>query len=158
MKKVIMISLSAFILSFFLISVNNLAFAEDTLKDILAKRYQLEKDVCKVIEVTINEGLNIRDVTRISIQLGHDVCLVIKCAIEAGGSLEQIINGAMEAGATSDVCSRCAIDAGADAIELAKIFERGLGYSPPLSAVLTPVEIGLPGGNQGGGVISPWTF
>ncbi len=158
MKKIRMIGFFAFILSFFLSSVDNLVSAEDTVRDILAKRYQLEKDVCKVIEATINEGLNVRDVTRTSIQLGHDVCLVIKCAIDARGSLEQIINGAMEAGATSDVCSRCAIDAGADAIELAKIFETGLGYSPPLSAVLTPVEIGLPGGNQGGGVISPWTF
>ncbi len=158
MKKAIIITFFAFIISYFLNVTDNSVFAEDTLKDVLTKKYQLEKDVCSVVKGAINEGLNVRDVTRTGIQLGYDVCLVIKCAIEAGGNLEQIINGAMEAGATSDVCSRCAIDAGVDAVELARIFETGLGYSPPLSAILTPVEIGLPGGNQGGGTISPWTF
>lgn len=157
MKKAIIIVFFAFI-SYFLNVTDNHVFAEDILKDVLTKKYQLEKDVCSVVKGAITEGLNVRGVTRTSIQLGYDVCLVIKCAIEAEGNLEQIINGAMEAGATSDVCSRCAIDAGADAIELARIFETGLGYSPPLSAILTPVEIGLPGGSQGGGVISPWRF
>ncbi|MEW6571047.1 MAG: hypothetical protein AB1390_07720 [Nitrospirota bacterium] len=153
-----------FLLTFVLFSVfvflafSGICLAEDTLKDILSKNYQEEKDICSVVKKTITEGMNAQDVTRTSIQLGHDTCLVIKCAIEAQGSLEQIISGALEAGATSDVCSRCAIDAGADPIAVAKVFETGLGYSPPLAAVLTPVEIRLPGGDPAGGVISPSAF
>jgi hypothetical protein len=158
MKRAIFTAIFIFtFFSFFMIS-NNFVFAKDTLRDILAKKYQSEKDICNVVKEAITEGMNTRDVTRTSIQMGNDACLVIKCAIEAEGNLEQIINGALEAGTTSDVSSRCAIDAGADAIEVARIFETGLGYSPPLAAVLTPIEIGLPGGNPAGGVISPWTF
>ena len=89
--------------------------------------------------------------------MGTNACLVVKCAIEAKGSLEQIIVGALEAGATSDVCSRCALDAGAEAQELARILELGLGFTP-LVTELTPIEIGLPGGGSGGGVISPSSF
>jgi hypothetical protein len=129
--------------------------AGENLKDILAKKYNEEKDICKVVKKVITEGLNTKEVTKTCIQMGHDACLVVKCAIEAQGSLEQIITGALEAGATSDVCSRCAIEAGADPVAVAKILETGLGYSPPLAAGLPAIEIGLPGGNKGGGTLSP---
>ncbi len=128
--------------------------AGGNLKDILAKKYNEEKDICKVVKKVITEGLNTKEVTKMCIQMGHDACLVVKCAIEAQGSLEQIITGALEAGATSDVCSRCAIEAGVEPGSVAKILETGLGYSP-LAAGLPAIEIGLPGGNIGGGTVSP---
>lgn len=133
-------------------------FAGDTLKDVLSKKYQAEKDICPVVKKTILEGQSSKDVTKTSIQLGHDACLVIRCAIEAKGQLDQVIAGALEVGTTSDVCSRCAIDAGADPAAVAKALETGLGYSPPLAAGLAPVEIGLPGGNRNGGNLSPSGF
>jgi hypothetical protein len=133
-------------------------FAEETLKDILSKKYMEEKDICHVIKKVINEGINVKEVTKTSIEMGHDACLVIKCAIEAEGNLQDIISGALEAGTTPDVCSRCAMDAGADPMEIAKALEQGLGYSPPLEAGLKTIEIGLPGGEVTGGVISPSSF
>jgi hypothetical protein len=133
-------------------------FAEETLKDILSKKYMEEKDICKVIKKVIKEGINVKDVTKTSIEMGYDACLVIKCAIEAEGNLQDIISGALEVGVTPDVCSRCAMDAGADPLEIAKALEQGLGYSPPLEAGLKTIEIGLPGGEVAGGVISPSSF
>ena len=141
-----------------LLLINNSAFAQETLKDILAKKYKEEKDICLVVKKAIAEGMNVKEVTKTSIEIGRDACLVIKCAIEAKGNLEEIIIGALEAGATSDVCSRCALDAGADPLEIAKALEQGLGYSTPLEAGLTTVGIGLPGGSSSGGVISPSSF
>jgi hypothetical protein len=134
------------------------AFAGDTLKDIISKKYHEEKDICPVVKETILEGQSSKDCTKTSIQLGHDACLVIRCAIEAKGQVDQVIAGALEAGATSDVCSRCAINAGADPAAVAKALETGLGYSLPLAAGLEPVEIGLPGGNRSGGNLSPSGF
>jgi len=134
------------------------AYAEDTLKDMLSKRYKEEKDICPVVKKSITEGINTQDVTRACIEAGHDACLVIRCAIEAKGNLEQIITGALEAGTTSDVCSRCAVDAGVKAGNIAKILETGLGYSPAFGAGLTPVEIGIPGGNNKGSVLSRSSF
>jgi hypothetical protein len=133
-------------------------FAQETLKDILSKKYTEEKDICNVVKKVIKEGLNTKDVTKTSIEMGYDACLVIKCAIEAEGNLQDIISGALEAGVTPDVCSRCAMDAGADPLEIAKALEQGLGYSPPLEAGLKTIEIGLPGGEVAGGVISPSSF
>jgi hypothetical protein len=133
-------------------------FAEETLKDILSKKYMEEKDICKVIKKVIKEGINVKEVTKTSIEMDYDACLVIKCAIEAEGNLQDIISGALEAGVTPDVCSRCAMDAGADPLEIAKALEQGLGYSPPLEAGLKTIEIGLPGGEVAGGVISPSSF
>ena len=141
-----------------LLLINNSAFAKETLKDILAKKYKEEKDICLVVKKAITEGMNVKEVTKTSIEIGRDACLVIKCAIEAKGNLEEIIIGALEAGATSDVCSRCALDAGANPLEIAKALEQGLGYSTPLEAGLTTGEIGLPGGSSSGGVISPSSF
>ena len=158
MTRIIFIAFVIFISFSFLIISSSFVFADDTVRDILAKKYQREKDICNVIKEAITEGMNTREVTGISIQMGYDVCLVINCAIEAKGNLEEIINGAIEYGATSDVCSRCAIDAGADALEVSRILETVIGYSPPLAAVLTPLEIGLPGGSPAGGFISPSTF
>jgi hypothetical protein len=132
--------------------------AEDTLKNILAKKYNAEKDICPVVKKSIMEGLGTKDVTKSCIEMGYDACLVVRCAVEAKGKLEEIIIGALEAGATSDVCSRCALDAGADPLEIAKALEQGLGYSTPLEAGLTTGEISLPGGSGSGGVISPSSF
>ncbi|MEW6052673.1 MAG: hypothetical protein AB1552_02635 [Nitrospirota bacterium] len=129
--------------------------AEETLRDVLARKFNENKDICKVVKNAISEGLNTKEVVKTCILMGHDACLVVKCGIEAEGSLEQIITGALEAGTTSDVCSRCAIEAGIDPGAVAEILETGLGYSPALAGGLTPVEIGLPGGAPGGGTLSP---
>jgi hypothetical protein len=143
--------------SLFLI-VQSPAFAEDTLKDMISKEFHKEKDICPVVKNAITEGQSSRDVTKTSILLGHDACLVIRCAIEARGQIDQVIAGALEAGTTSDVCSRCAIDAGADPAVVAKALETGLGYSSPVAAAPEPIGTGLPGGNSGGGKISPSGF
>jgi hypothetical protein len=143
--------------SLFLVA-QSLAFAGDTLKDMISKEFQKEKDICPVVKETILEGQSSKDCTKTSIQLGHDACLVIRCAIEAKGQIDQVIAGALEAGTTSDVCSRCAINAGADPAAVAKALETGLGYSSPLAAGPEPVEIGLPGGNRSGGKLSPSGF
>jgi len=143
--------------SLFLVA-QSLAFAGDTLKDMISKEFQKEKDICPVVKETILEGQSSKDCTKTSIQLGHDACLVIRCAIEAKGQIDQVIAGALEAGTTSDVCSRCAINAGADPAAVAKALETGLGYSSPLAAGPEPVEIGLPGGNRTGGKLSPSGF
>lgn len=158
MKRAILkFAIFSILISSFLM-INTVVFAEDSLKDVLTSKLKEEKDVCVIVKQSIAEGLDTKEVTKIFIDLGHDACLVIRCAVEGNGDLAQIINGALEAGATSDVCSRCAIDAGADPVEVARVLETGLGYSPPLAAGLTPIEIGLPGGNPGGGVISPSSF
>lgn len=152
--RIIVAFLTITILSVFPL-IHYSVFAEETIKDTLTKKYNQEKDICKVVKQTLTAGMNTKEVTKASIQLGHDACLVVRCAIEANGSLEQIITGALEAGTSSDVCSRCAIEAGADPAAVAKALEKGLGYSPPLAAGLPRIEIGLPGGNRGSGTISP---
>lgn len=154
MKKYKII-LFIFLISIFIISIS---YAQDNIKDIINAKYKEHKDICPVIKSAINEGLNIKDVVKTSIKLGHDACYVIKCAVGANANLEQILTGAIEAGTTSDVCARCAIDSGADPIAVAKILETGLGYSPPMAAVLGTIEITLPGGTPAGGVISPASF
>ncbi len=125
--------------------ISNTAFAGETLKDILSKKYKEEKDICLVVKKAIAEGMNVKEVTRACIEMGYDACLVVRCAVEAKGNLEQIIIGALEAGATSDVCSRCALEGGADPQELARIVE----------PEIAPIETRLPGGNSGGGYLSP---
>ncbi len=132
------------------------ASAEDSLKDTIAKQYAEEKDICPVVKKTVLMGINVKDIVKTCIQMGHDVCMVVKCAVETNSNLEQIVTAAIESGATSDVVSRCAIDGGADPKKVAKIFETGLGYSPPLAIGLAPVEITFPGGSSGGGSISPY--
>ncbi len=134
------------------------AFADDTMKTNVQKKYKETKDICNTVKSLLSEGMNTKEVTKACIELGHDACLVVRCAIDANGTLEQIITGALEAGVTSDVCSRCAIEAGVDPEVLAKAFETGLGYTPPLGAGLTPIEIGIPGSTPGGGYISSSGF
>jgi hypothetical protein len=133
-------------------------FAQDTVKDTVAKEYKEVKDICPAVKQVLKNGLDTKETVKSSIELGHDACLVVRCAIEGGGNVEQVIVGALAAGATSDVCSRCAIEAGASPAEVAKALETGLGYSPPLAAGLPSIEIGLPGDARGGGVLSPATF
>jgi len=148
-------SFLAFLLTVLLIHVP--VFAQD-LKDVLTKQYREGKDICTVTEKAIRSGMNAKEVTKACIEMGHDACLVVRCAVEANGSIEQIITGALEAGATSDVCSRCAMNAGADPRDVAKILETGLGYSPIPGGGLSPIEVGLPGGNRGSGVMSSSSF
>lgn len=133
-------------------------FAEETLRNILAKEYTAQKDICPVVKKTIKEGLDTKEVTKTCIQMGHDACLVVKCGIEANGNLEQIIIGALEAGTTPDVCSRCALEVGADPQELARLLGPGLGYTPATAPGLASVEMGPPGGGSAGGKISPSSF
>lgn len=141
------ITIALFILTIFAILplTSNTIFAEETLKDILSKKYKEERDICLVVKKAIAEGMNVKEVTKTSIEMGYDACLVVRCAVEAKGNLEQIIIGALEAGATSDVCSRCALEGGADPRELARIIE----------SEMSPIETRLPGGSSGGGYLSP---
>jgi hypothetical protein len=142
-----------------IVSLGTVAFAEETVKDAVDKKYKETKDINTVIKTLISNGMNVKEVTTASIQLGHDACLVVRCAVEANGSLDQIIAGALEAGATSDVCSRCALEAGADPAALAKYLETGLGYSTPLGGGgLAPIEVRMPGGEPGGGTLSSSGF
>ncbi len=155
MKKCIAIT---GLIAAFIVSLAAFAFAEETVKDVVDKKYKEIKDIRIVIKNLLSDGMNTKEVTKASIQLGHDACLVVKCAIEANGSLEQIITGALEAGASSDVCSRCALEAGADPAAVAEALETGLGYSTPLGAGLTPIEVRLPGGEPGREPLSPAGF
>jgi len=133
-------------------------YADQSLKDTLAQKYNKEKDVCRVVKQALQAGMNTKEVTKSSIELGHEACLVIRCAIEANGSLQQIVTGALEAGTTSDVCSKCAIDAGADPRAVAQALETGLGYTPAEGAGLNPINVNVPGGEPAGGVISSSGF
>jgi hypothetical protein len=141
-----------------IIALGAVAFADETIKDGVDKKYKETKDICAVVKQFLSDGMNTKEITKASIQLGHDACLVVRCAIEANGSLDQIITGALEAGATSDVCSRCALEAGADPVAVAKALETGLGYSTPLGAGLTPIDVKLPGGEPGGRTLSSSGF
>jgi hypothetical protein len=139
----------------FLMVLNSAVAAEETVREILTKQYTTEKDICVVVKNGIKNGLDTKEVTKAAILMGHDACLVVRCAIEADGVLEQIINGALEAGTTKDVCAKCAVIAGADPIEVARIIEAG---PAPLAVGLSPIELGLPGGDTGGGFLSPKGF
>jgi len=142
----------------FVFSLGTVLFAEETLKDDINKGFRETRDICPVVKRLLSEGMNTKDVTKECIQLGYDACLVVRCAVEANGNLQQILTGAIEAGATSDVCSRCAIQAGADAKDVAKALETGLGYSSPVAAALNPTGINLPGGTPAGRNISSSGF
>jgi hypothetical protein len=155
MKKCIAITA---LIGVLIVSLVTVAFSEETVKDGVDKKYKETRDICTVVKKLLSDGMNTKEITKASIQLGHDACLVVRCAIEAKGSLDQIITGALEAGATSDVCSRCALEAGADPAAVAKVLETGLGYSSPLGAGLTPIEVKLPGGERGGRTLSSSGF
>ncbi|OGW38106.1 MAG: hypothetical protein A2Y97_08480 [Nitrospirae bacterium RBG_13_39_12] len=128
-------------------------------KDIFSKKNMAGKDICSAVKKTIKDGMNTREVVRTGIELGHSACLVVKCAIAGGGNLKEIITGAIEAGAPSNVVSRCSMDAGADPKAVSTIIVQAglLGcYFEPEG--LEPIEVELPGGDQGGGFISPYSF
>lgn len=118
----------------------------------LSEKLSRGEDLCKSIKTLVSEGYT-RETVMHSVKMGHSVCLVIKCALEGKGDLKEVIRGAMDAGTSSDVISRCALEAGA---EPEKIRE-GLGYMPPELQEPAAIETG-PGGEPGGGVISPSTF
>jgi hypothetical protein len=128
-----------------LVFTHSSVFAEDTVKNMVAKNYKETKDISLVVKKLIKEGVETKEVVMASIQLGHDACLVIRSAIEAEGNLEQIIAGALAGGATADVCSRCMVEAGIDPARVALAFETGPSQ----------IDIGLPGHTRGGGFVSP---
>lgn len=154
-------------LSFSLLS--NVVLAKEPAKNITTlQNNKGEKEICSAVKKSIQEGINAKDVVQTGIKLGHNACLIVKCAIEGGGNLKDIVIGAIGAGATSDVVSRCIIDAGVEVDKIAAFVmlastpgfcyePEGLGYAP-FGAGLTPVEIGLPGGDPGGGFLSPSSF
>jgi hypothetical protein len=129
--------------------LNSSLSAEKTMKDMMSEKFSEKRDICLVIKSLIQEGKSAREVTKTSIDLGYNPCLVVRCALEGGGSLEEIIVGAALAGVTSDVISRCAINAGARPDTVARILER---QSPATTSIV------LPGGESGGGFISPSSF
>jgi hypothetical protein len=131
-----------------LVFAHSSLFAEDTVKELIAKNYKETKDISVVVKKLIKEGVDTKDVVMKSIQLGHDACLVIRSAIEAEGDLEQIIAGALAGGATADVCSRCMVDAGIDPARAALAFETGPSQ----------IDMALPGHTRGGGFVSPHSF
>jgi len=140
-----------------LLFLSNIVFAQEAVKNKLSLNNDREKDVCNAVKKAIQEGFNTKDIVKTGIELGHNVWLIVKCAISWGGELKDVVTVAIEAGATSDVVSRCAIDAGAEAKEVAKYISiaglPGLCYLEPQK--IDPMEIGLPGGNPGGGYLSP---
>jgi len=154
----LMVTQGIFFLVFLLLLAVANSYAQDDLKSIINSKYKEHKDICPVIKIVLKEGFSPKDVVETSIRLGHDACYVVKCAIGSNANLEQVLLGAITAGTTSDVCARCAIDVGADPVEVARVLETGLGYSPPYAAVIAPVEISLPGGTPAGGVMSPASF
>jgi hypothetical protein len=147
----------AIIATFFIFLCSSVSAEE--VRNIFSKNDIIGKDICSTVQKTIKEGMSARDVVRTGIELGHSACLVVKCAIYGGGNLKDVITGAIEAGAPSYVVSRCSIDAGADPKEVSINIEQAgiLGcYFEPEE--LEPVEIELPGGDEGGGFISPYSF
>ncbi|MEJ2697012.1 MAG: hypothetical protein P8013_10225 [Candidatus Sulfobium sp.] len=99
------------------------AFASKDTKDRLYENNG-RADICRAVEVTIEQGINDREVVSTAIELGNKPCLVVKCAIDGGGNLKEIISGALEAGTTSDVVSRCAVDAGVNSVAVAASLQR----------------------------------
>ena len=141
--------------------LSGMAIAKEPAKNTAALQNNAgEKEICSAVKKSIQEGMNAKDVVQTGIKLGHNACLIVKCAIEAGGNLKDIITGAIEAGAPSHVVSRCAIDAGVEADEVAAYImlasAPGFCYYEP--EVLAPEEIELPGGDPGGGFLSPSSF
>jgi hypothetical protein len=154
MNKRVMAYIFVF-LSFSLLS--NVVLAKEPVMNTALQNNAGENEICSAVKKSIREGMNAKDVVQTGIKLGHNACLIVKCAIEGGGNLRDIVTGAIEAGAPSHVVSRCAIDAGVEADELTAYIMSaaapGFCYFEP--EVLAPIEIELPGGDPGGGFLSP---
>lgn len=135
-----------------------IVFAQTPVREKLTLNNPKEKDICTAVKKTIKEGLNTKDIVKTGIQLGYSACLVIKCAIMAEGNLKDIVYGAIEVGTPPEVVARCATDAGAEAKEVAQYISSaglpGLCYVQPEK--LETMEIWVPGGNPGGGSLSPY--
>jgi len=138
-----------------LVFAHSSVYAEETVKDKIAKNYKETKDICPVIKKFIKEAIDAKEVVMASIQLGHDACLVIRCAIEAEGNFERIVAGALAGGATADVCSRCMIEAGVNPQKARQVLETALGSMGP---GLSQIDIDMPGDTRGGGFVSPHSF
>ena len=135
----------------------SMVFAQEPVREKLTLNNPKEKDICTAVKKTIKEGLNTKDTVKTGIQLGYSACLVIKCAIMAEGNLKDIVYGAIEGGTPPEVVARCATDAGAEAKDVAQYISSaglpGLCYVQPEK--LETMEIWVPGGNPGGGYLSP---
>lgn len=128
-----------------------------------------DKDTtCKLIDIALKRGGDLRKLVKTTLQMGHDACSVIKCSIRSDRRLEDIIAGAYDASVPTDVVARCSLDAGADGIRVSEIMA-GLspnlcflgpsvyGYTPGDAEAPIPPAPGPPGivTRQ---VISPYTF
>lgn len=132
------------------------------IKDILSKKYSVEKDLCAVLKSLMDGTFETKEVVKAAIEMGFREAAVVKCAIESGGDVERIIVGAIEAGAAADVISKGAVEAGADADLVADVLRREgvslAGYMPSAETESTTLIIGLPGGDASGGFVSPSSF
>ena len=97
-----------------------IVFAEDSLKDGIAKKAAANKnDIDPVIKDYLKQGTDPRELVKTCILLGFEACKVANTAIVAGADRQLVIFGALDGGATNDELNRC----------------EGLGYSydPPAS-------------------------
>jgi hypothetical protein len=135
----------------------SISFAQEPIREKLTLNNPKEKDICTAVKKTIKDGLNTKDTVKTGIQLGYSACLIIKCAIMAEGNLKDIVYGAIEGGTPPEVVARCATDAGAEPKDVAQCISSagspGLCYVQPEK--LETMEIWVPGGNPGGGYLSP---
>jgi TolB-like protein len=120
MKKKIVEYLSAVIV---LVLLSNPSFAEETMSNMISKKFSEKRDICLVIRSLIQEGKTIKEVVKASINMGYNACFVAKCALEGGGNPEQIINGAIEAGVKSNVIAECAISVREKNDKIARVLE-----------------------------------
>jgi TolB-like protein len=120
MKKKIVEYLSAVIV---LVLLSNPSFAEETMSNMISKKFSEKRDICLVISSLIQEGKTIKEVVKASINMGYNACFVAKCALEGGGNPEQIINGAIEAGVKSNVIAECAISVREKNDKIARVLE-----------------------------------
>jgi hypothetical protein len=79
-----------------------------SVKEILAQKYENDKDICPGVKSCVSEGLDTREVVKIGILMGNHPCYVVRCALDAGARMEPTLEGAIEAGARTDVVARCA--------------------------------------------------
>ncbi len=106
------------------ILIQGLAFAEDSLKDSIAKKYAANNNnLDPVIREFLAKGTDPRLLVKTCIQMGYETCFVVNTSLAAGADRQLVIFGALDGGATSDNLNRC----------------EGLGYSfDPPSNISTP--------------------
>lgn len=104
--------------------IQGLAFAEDSLKDSIAKKYAANNNnLDPVIKEFLSKGTDPRLLVSTCVQLGYEVCYVVNTSLAAGADRQLVIFGALDGGATSENLNRC----------------EGLGYSfDPPSNIANP--------------------